>query len=50
MNMADAAEFARKVDAVHTVPLHFGLFDEINPRDFKAKNAVIPKFFEEIEI
>lgn len=50
MNMTDAAAFAEKVGAKHTVPLHFGLFDELNPCDFKAENAIIPKFFEEIEI
>jgi uncharacterized pyridoxamine 5'-phosphate oxidase family protein len=50
MNMVDAAAFSDKVNAKYVVPLHFGLFDELDPRDFKAKNAIIPKFFEEIEI
>ena len=50
MNMVDAEAFSDKVNAKYVVPLHFGLFDEIDPRDFKVKNAIIPKFFEEIEI
>lgn len=48
MNMHDAARFANKVDAKKVVPVHWGMFDELNPYDFKCKNRVIPKIYEEI--
>ncbi len=48
MNMTDAAHFARRVNAKYTVPLHCGLFDDIDFNDFEVENKVIPEFFKEI--
>lgn len=50
MNFADAALFAQKVGARKTVPIHFGMFDEINPEKFQCKNRVIPRIYEEIDL
>lgn len=50
MNMQDAKRFAERVDAKYTVPLHFGMFDEINPEDFDCDNKVIPKIYKQIEL
>lgn len=49
MNFTDAQNFAEKVGAKNVVPLHFGLFDSLNPEDFKCRNKIIPKIYEEIE-
>lgn len=48
MNMTDAARFAEKVGAEHIVPLHWGLFDELDPNDFPCGNKVIPQIYKEI--
>lgn len=50
MNMTDAAHFAQRVDARKVVPLHFGLFDTIDPADFPISNKVIPEFYKEIKL
>ena len=50
MNMADAARFAKKTHAMTVVPLHFGMFDELDPKDFPCRNKVIPTIWEEIEV
>ncbi len=50
MNADDAKSFSERVGAKNAVPLHFGMFDEIDPSIFKAENAVIPKPYKEIEL
>ena len=50
MNMADAARFAKKTRAMTVVPLHFGMFDSLDPKDLPCKNKVIPTIWEEIEV
>ena len=50
MNMADAARFARDCGAYFAVPIHFGMFDNINPEDFMAENRVIPEVYKVIPI
>lgn len=47
MNMADAERFCEKIGAT-AVPMHCGLFDDIDMNDFKYKNSVVPKFYREI--
>ena len=50
-NMKDAARFAKEVGAKNVVPVHFGLFDSLNPeKDFDCKNKVVPKIYKEIEL
>ncbi len=50
MNMQDASVFAKRVDAKYTVPVHFGMFDNLNPCDFKCENKVIPEIYKQINI
>lgn len=50
MNAEDAARFARRVGAKKAVPLHWGLFDDINPETFDFPSAVIPEFYKEIKL
>ena len=50
MNMEDAARFAKKMHAMTVVPLHFGMFDSLDPKDFPCRNKVIPEIWEEIEV
>ena len=50
MNMTDAARFAKKTHAMTVVPLHFGMFDSLDPKDFPCRNKVIPDIWEEIEV
>lgn len=48
-NMTDAARFAKETGANKVVPLHFGLFDSLNPeKDFNCENKVIPEIYKEI--
>lgn len=49
MNIADAMRFANETGAKKAVPLHWGMFDEIDPTEFKADNAVIPKIYQEVK-
>ncbi len=50
MNFDDASCFAFLVNARHSVPMHFGMFDSLNPELFKADNRVIPHIFREVEL
>ena len=49
MNFRDAERFAKRVGAKSTVPMHFGLFDSLNPSNFICDNRVIPVIYKEIE-
>jgi L-ascorbate metabolism protein UlaG (beta-lactamase superfamily) len=50
MNMTDAQAFAEKAGATTAVPLHFGMFDSLDPHEFAFKNKVIPQIFEVIKL
>ena len=50
MNMTDAARFAKRVNAVKTVPIHIGMFDELKADDFDCPNKVIPEIYKEIKL
>lgn len=51
MNLTDAARFATAIKAEKVVPVHFGLFDSINPeKDFFCANKVIPEIYREVPI
>jgi len=50
MNMTDAAKFASRVNAQKVVPIHWGMFDEIDPHGFDAENTVFPTIYKEIEL
>ncbi len=50
MNAKDAADFARDIGAKAAVPLHWGLFDELDPNIFEFENKVIPEIYHEIKL
>ena len=50
MNAKDAADFAYEIDAKCAVPIHYGLFDYIDPVAFDFDNVMILKPFETVEI
>lgn len=50
MNAFDAARFAEKIGAKTAVPIHFGMFDNLNPEEFVYKNRVIPEIYKEIKL
>lgn len=50
MNMQDAADFAARTGAKKVVPLHWGLFDELDPAAFSCSNKVIPTVYKEIKL
>lgn len=50
MNMTDATRFAQRTGAKKVVPIHFGMFDELNPEDFECDNRVIPEMWKEIKL
>lgn len=49
MNFADGARFCRKINA-KAIPLHCGLFDEINMEEWQYENKILPKFYKEIRL
>ena len=50
MNMEDAARFAKRINAKHTVPIHIGMFDELSADDFECDNKVMPEIYKEIKL
>lgn len=49
MNMTDAVRFAERVGAEHIVPIHFGMFDELDVKsEFICKNKIIPEIYKEV--
>ncbi|MBR2322545.1 MAG: MBL fold metallo-hydrolase [Clostridia bacterium] len=49
LNFVDGKNFCEKLGAV-AVPIHCGLFDEIDLSDFPYENKVVPKFYKEIDL
>ena len=50
MNAKDAADFAYELGAGRAVPVHYGLFDAINPADFDFEDALVLTPFVETEL
>lgn len=50
MNIQDAERFAAKIRARHTVPLHFGMFDDVLPNGFSAPGTILPDLYKEIRL
>ena len=50
MNMTDAKRFCERVNPKFAVPLHCGMFDNIDMNKFGYKNKAVPKIYEEIKI
>ena len=50
MNMVDAERFTKKINAKCAIPVHWGLFDDLNPTKFNFDNKIIPEIYKEIKI
>ena len=50
MDAEKAAYFARKINAKHTVPLKFGMFDNIDPLSLDLDNLIAPFIYKIIPI
>lgn len=48
MGPEDAAAFAARTGAKYSVPIHFGMFDQIDPTVFPAANRVIPTAYGQV--
>ena len=50
MNARDAADLAYEIQAKRAVPLHYGLFDSIDPKVFDFEDSVILTPYTEVEL
>ena len=50
MNAKDAADFAYEIGANTAIPVHYGLFDDVDPADFDFEDSLILKPYEKIEL
>lgn len=50
MNMTDAGRFAKRVGAEKVVPIHMGMFDELDVEAFACENKVVPKIYELVRL
>jgi L-ascorbate metabolism protein UlaG (beta-lactamase superfamily) len=50
MNMADAARFCEVIRPRVAVPIHWGLFDNLNGADWEYPEKVVPTYYQEIKI
>ena len=48
MNAADAARFAARINAKIAIPIHFGMYDDLDPSCFNYPNVIIPKPYKSI--
>lgn len=49
MNMTEAKEFCERIGA-KAIPIHCGLFDDIDMNDFGYDDKIVPELYKEIEI
>ena len=50
MNAKDAADFAYEIEAKQAIPLHYGLFDSVDPSAFDFDDALVLEPFEAAEL
>ncbi len=50
MNMTDAKRFCERIAPQVAVPIHCGLFDELDTNQFKYEKKVVPAFYQKIEV
>lgn len=50
MNMEDARRFSERVNPQLVVPMHCGMFDNIDMNRFACENKIVPKIYEKIEV
>lgn len=49
MNMLDAQRFAFQINAEYVVPVHFGMFDKIDPYEYFVLGCIVPKIYKIID-
>lgn len=49
-NSVEEVRFAKRIGAKCAVPIHWRMFDEINPAIFEFDGAIIPKIYEYVNI
>lgn len=50
MNMIDAARFCERIKPGIAVPMHCGLFDELDPGSFPYEKKAVPQIYREIPL
>ena len=50
MNAKDASDFAYEIGAKAAIPVHYGLFDDVNPEEFDFDDRIIIKPYEAFEL
>ena len=50
MNAKDAADFAYEIGAKAAIPIHYGLFDDVDPEDFDFDDKIIIEPYETVEL
>lgn len=50
MNMLDAKRFCDRIKPRFAIPLHCGMFDEIDMNNFKYENKIVPEIYKEVEV
>ena len=50
MNMTDGADFFRATGAKLAVPVHTGLFDDLDANRFPVENKIVPEYYKEIKL
>ena len=50
MNAKDASDFAYEIGAKAAIPVHYGLFDEVDPEEFDFDDRIIIKPYEALEL
>lgn len=50
MNAKDAADFAYEIGAKSAIPIHYGLFDNIDPSDFDFEDALVLEPYKETKL
>lgn len=50
LNMADAKRFAEKISAKRVVPIHCGMFDEIDMDKFVCNGKRLPRVYQKVDL
>lgn len=50
MNMTDAKRFCKKINPTVAVPIHCGMFDDIDMNNFGYEKKAVPTIYKEMEI
>ncbi len=50
MNMEDAKVFCERINPKYAVPVHCGLFDNIDMNGFDCEKKIVPEIYKEIEL